>query len=210
MKIMKSVLFWTCCFALLVSLSAQAQRASVHANFTAFSFEKVQNLNDTASVKYKGETSFSGNLRLYDKSKWAIRLGVGVNKMKYEISDETQTNFDAVRENLTAIIGLEKHFEIGPLIPYVGVAVPLAFNSKDKFSEIGSNLVEQVKNGSVKAGFGIVAGANIKLFRILRLGAEANVGWNKFKSEVSQIQSLSDFNLNRFDSNIEVTIGVAF
>ena len=188
----------------------QAQRVSATLNVKAFNInDKKVTAPDGTEVKVSGETSFSGNLRLFTKSKFALRLGVGVDKLKYKIDEDDglETDFDAKRETLTAYVGLEKHFPISFLTPYVGMYVPIRFNSKD----IVDSLDEEIRDGDVKAGLSLLGGANIKLLKFLRLGAEFNVGFDKFKDEV--IDNLVDgekVKFNKLDYGLEFTVGVAF
>ncbi len=179
------------------------QRISITGNFNAFSFERVQD-PDTGEIAFAGETSFSGNVRFFDKSLWAFRLGVGSSELEYELNDGFATNYDVIRNNLTAYLGLEKHFQVGPVLPYLGAFVPINFSTEDV---IGSSQ-DSFRSGDVRAGFGLLAGAQLKLLKIFRVGAEFNMGYNKFKTEV--IDNFSEFNLNRLDYNTEITVGVAF
>ena len=117
------------------------------------------------------------------------------------------------RDNITLYLGLEKHFGRGLLIPYMGVYVPITYNGNNKvIDNLTDNVVDQWTNGDIKTGFSLLAGANLKLFKVLRLGAEFNLGFEQFKNEI--ISPLQDKNesvkLKNLEYNTEITIGFAF
>lgn len=193
------------------TIDTMAQKISVIANFKALDSERVEGDNGT-SVSYKGETSLSGNVRIFDKNLWALRVGVGVDNLKYEFADNNMnTNYEVVRQNLTGYLGLEKHFKVAFLHPYAGVYVPITFNGEDEVKDIATDAKQQFDNGNIQAGFSILAGANVKLFRLLRLGLEFNAGFKHFKDEViDNFSENSAIRFKNFDYNTEVTLGVAF
>ncbi len=200
------------------STVCQAQKIGVNVNFKAFGIDKVQG-QDSTTVDSTKNNAVSLNLRFYDKKKWAIRLGLGVSNLEYGFENgAVQTNYDVARRNMTAYLGLEKHFDLPLLTPYLGVFVPVTFSGDDKVTEVVNNFAnsvgEQVPNGSVSAGFSVLAGAQFKIFRIIRIGAEFNGGFSSFKDEV--IDNLladgkrSSIKLKNLDYNGEITVGVAF
>ena len=204
----------TLMFAFLFGVSHQVfaqQRVSLIGNVKAFGIEKVEGL-DSTEVNYKGETSFSVNLRIFDKNQWAFRLGAGLDKLTYQFGDTLTTNYDVKRESITTYLGLEKHFGTGMLTPYLGVFVPLTFNGKDNVRNNLSDIVEQIDNGSVSAGFSLLGGLNLRLFRILRIGGEASLGFSQFKNEVLNNLSSnpSSIKLKNLEFNTEITFGIAF
>jgi hypothetical protein len=201
-------------FVFLFGVSHQVfaqQRVSLIGNVKAFGIEKVEGL-DSTEVNYKGETSFSVNLRIFDKNQWAFRLGAGLDKLTYQFGDTLTTNYDVKRESITTYLGLEKHFGTGMLTPYLGVFVPLTFNGKDNVRNNLSDIVEQIDNGSVSAGFSLLGGLNLRLFRILRIGGEASLGFSQFKNEVLNNLSSnpSSIKLKNLEFNTEITFGIAF
>lgn len=199
-------------FALLTSTSANAQRIMLTANIRAFGIEKVGTANNT-QVDYTGTTSFSGNLRLLSKGKWALRLGAGVNNLNYTFQgDSLNTNYDAVRQNMTAYLGIEKHFGSGLLRPYLGMFVPITFNATDKITDTYNNAVSQFKDGTATAGLSLLGGLHLSLFKILRVGAEVNLGFSQFKEEVLDNLSNdpSSIKMKNLDFATEVSIGLAF
>ncbi len=201
-------------FVFLFGVSHQVfaqQRVSLIGNVKAFGIEKVEGL-DSTEVNYKGETSFSVNLRIFDKNQWAFRLGAGLDKLTNQFGDTLTTNYDVKRESITTYLGLEKHFGTGMLTPYLGVFVPLTFNGKDNVRNNLSDIVEQIDNGSVSAGFSLLGGLNLRLFRILRIGGEASLGFSQFKNEVLNNLSSnpSSIKLKNLEFNTEITFGIAF
>ncbi len=197
-----------CCMAFCSTTSAQ--RISIIANIKTFGIDKVTGISGT-DTEYKGESSFSGNLRLFDKNHFALRLGVGLNNLKYSFTDSLQTNYDAVRESMTAYLGIEKHFTGGFLTPYLGVYMPLTFNSKDEIKDILGNVAGQFDGEGIKAGLSLLGGLNLSLFKILRVGVEANVGFDNFKKEIFEpLFDGSSVQFKNLDVALEATIGVAF
>lgn len=210
MKKAISFLILSACCALYTPVFAQS--ISLIANIKAFGIQKVEGASGTAT-EYNGETSFSGNLRLFSKNHFALRLGIGLNNLEYSFADSLNTNYSAVRESMIAYLGAEKHFGNGFLTPYLGVYIPLTFNSKDKIKDIGGNLLNDLTDGEkFKAGFSLLAGLNVKLLKVLRLGVEANVGFDSFKEEIFEplLQDPSSIQFKNLDVALEATIGVAF
>ncbi|MGB1206405.1 MAG: hypothetical protein ACPG5B_12195 [Chitinophagales bacterium] len=189
-----------------------AQRFSLDTHIKAFGIDKVEGVGNT-DASYTGETSFSVNAKFYDKNLWAFRLGAGLDKLSYQIGDSLNTNYDVLRNNITLYVGLEKHFGRGLLIPYLGVYAPITYNGNNKvIDNLTDNVVDQWKSGDIKTGFSLLAGANLKLFRVLRLGAEFNLGFEQFKEEViSPLQNQNEsVKLKNLEYNTEITIGFAF
>ncbi len=202
------------CLALLLvisSLQVNAQRVSLTGNFKTFGVQKVEGLSGT-NFKYEGETAFSANLRFFDNNLWAFRIGIGSDKVSYKINDGFDTSYNIDHSSFTTYLGLEKHLNAGWLTPYLGVYVPITFNGNDDITDNSTGLVEQIDNGNIKTGFSVLAGGNIKLFRIFRLGIEGNVGFDQFKEEV--IKPIGNDNSSvkwkNLDYNTEVTLGIAF
>jgi hypothetical protein len=194
-----------------MSNQAMAQRVSIIGNVKAFGIDKVGG-EDSTQVNYKGETSFSVNLRIFDNNLWAFRLGAGLDKLKYQFGDSSYTNYDVARESITAYLGLEKHFAVGPFTPYLGVFVPITFNGKDSVKDNLTGIVDQVDNGDISAGFSLLGGLNLRLFKVLRIGGEASLGFSQFKDEVLRnlIDQPSAIKLKNLEFNTEITFGFAF
>jgi len=209
-KIVALILF--CCAFFGNTQDSFAQRFSLDTHVKAFGIEKVQGI-DSTQASYTGETSFSVNAKFYDKNLWAFRIGAGLDKLSYQIGDSLDTNYDVLSDNITLYLGLEKHFGRGFLVPYMGVYVPITYNGNNKvIDNLTDNVVDQWKSGDIKTGFSLLAGANLKLFKVLRLGAEFNLGFEQFKNEI--ISPLQDKNesvkLKNLEYNTEITIGFAF
>ncbi len=194
---------------LLSNTVATAQRVSLIANIKALGINKVS--GEGTNAVYEVETSFSGNLRLFTKNHFAFRMGVGVNKLQYTFNDNLNTNYEAVRQSMTAYLGLEKHFVAGFLTPYIGVYVPLTFNANNDISGIAEDLIN-TSGDELKTGLSLLGGLNIKLLKILRLGVEANIGFDNFKTEVFEplIDEPSSVKFNNLDVGLEATLGLAF
>lgn len=190
----------------LLSLATFAQRVSLTANFSDFRIDNTSSGN--TSIDYAGSTSMSANLRLFSKKHWAVRVGAGLDNLQYTVSDGIQTDYSARRQDLQGIFGLEKHFIIGDFLDiYPGAYVPLTITGDDILSDNYDN----IQNGNLRAGLGLVAGANIKLLKILRLGLEFNASYDNFKTTV--YESVDNRSLVPFQGlsyTTAFTLGVAF
>lgn len=198
-----SFFFLTFCFT-----EAQAQKFSAMANFQIIGNNRIQGV-DSTNLNYDKTVGASLNLRFFNKKKWAFRAGVGFERLKY---NGLNVNFeDALRDDLTAIIGLEKHFKILFLRPYIGAFVPIRFNLDNSFSDNRDMIVNQFKDGDVTAGFSLVGGANIKLLGILNLGAEFTVGWDRFKETIlDNLDDTSQIELKQLNTGVDITLGISF
>ncbi len=194
-------IFFLC---LLTASDVFAQRVSLSANIAVMGNDKVEGEN--VNILDQKTTTASLNLRFYDQSLWAIRLGAGVKDLEYQFEDGTlNTNYDVNRESFFVNLGLEKHFRL-PLNPYLGVNVPITFNGDDKVNN------GKIDNSSVQTGFNVLAGANISIFKVLRVGFEFNTGFNSFNEEV--LKNLgpgesSSIKLKNMDYRGEITLGIA-
>lgn len=191
----------------------QAQKVMATLNIKGFGIEKAVSANDTTNVGYDGELSLAANLRFFEQDhQWAFRLGAGFNKLNYQIlgDDGFTPEFDVARKSMTAFIGVEKHFGQGLLRPFLGVFVPLTFNGDDEVKSIFTGFEEQIANGGLKTGFGLITGLNLRI-KFINLGVEFNAGFDRFKSEVlDNLDDTSKIKLRNLDYNTEFVIGVAF
>ena len=189
---------------LLTASDVLAQRVSLHTNIAVVSNDIVEGEN--VNILDQQSTTASLNLRFYDQSLWAIRLGAGVKDLQYEFEDGSlNTNYDVNRESFFVNLGLEKHFRL-PLNPYLGVNVPITFNGDDEVNN------DKIDNSSIQTGFNVLAGANISIFKILRVGFEFNTGFNSFNKEVLDNLGpgeMSSIKLKNMNYRGEVTLGVA-
>ncbi|WNJ16215.1 hypothetical protein [Pontibacter sp. G13] len=196
----------TATFLLMAGTIAQAQRVSFLANVSSFNIDKVDAPN--ADINYQGSTTLTGNLRIYSKKKWAIRLGAGIDNLKYQVDNGLTTDYEARRTDIKGLIGLEKHFVIkNSLTLYPGVYVPIVVTGDDI---IQSNY-ENIENGNMRAGFGVVLGTNIKIFKILRVGLEFDASYDDFKTSVwESVDNVSLVPIKGINHRTSFTLGVAF
>ncbi|MEM7369273.1 MAG: hypothetical protein AAF587_11785 [Bacteroidota bacterium] len=204
----KTFHLFTFAFAFLIfsSLSVQAQKFSLTANFSSFDIDRVN--SGSTFIDYEGSTTLSANARLYSEKKWALRVGAGVDKLSYAVGDGINTNYSARRQDLKGLIGLEKHFVIGNFLDvYPGVYVPIIIVGDD----IISNNYGNITNGNLRSGLGVVAGANIKLFKILRLGVEFDASYDNFREGFWQtIDTKSFAPISGINHTTNFTLGIAF
>ncbi len=194
--------------AIFSSQAVMAQRISATANLSSFNIKKTQ--SDVADINYAGSTSTSLNLRYYTKSKWAFRVGAGIDNLKYEVGGENalNTDYQARRQDIKGIIGLEKHFKIAMLDIYPGVYVPITRVGDD---EIENANLPTIRNNHYHAGLGVLLGANIKLLKVMRVGVEVDAAYNNFKTAVwESAETLSFAPMKGINFNTALTVGVAF
>jgi hypothetical protein len=186
--------------------TTQAQRVGLNFNFSSFDIDKASSGNTV--IDYQGSTSLSANLRLFTQGKWAIRFGAGVDNLKYTVSDEINTNYSAVRQDMKGILGLEKHFVLADRLDiYPGVYVPIIVTG----DEIIQDNYDNVTGGGVRAGLGVLLGANVKLFKIFRVGVEFDAGYDHFKEGVWQAaQNRSFVPIRGINHSTAFTVGLAF
>lgn len=192
-------------FILSLSITSNifAQRVAVTTNFSILENNRVEGEN--VNILDEKTTTASVNLRFFDQNLWAIRLGAGVKDLEYSFEDGTlNTDYDVTRESVFVNLGLEKHFRV-PLNPYIGVNVPITFNGDDTINNT------EIETSSVQTGFNVLAGANLQLFKIFRIGFEFNTGFNSFNDEILKNLGPNEANsikLNKMDYRGDVTIGI--
>ena len=194
-------------FAVIGFTQVQAQRVSAMLNLSSFNIGEVA--APGTNIDYAGSTSVSANLRYFTKNKWAYRVGAGLDQVNYAVDGASiSTNYDAVRTDLKGIFGIEKHFDLGEAIDiYPGVYVPLIVTGDDKLT---SNL-ENITNGGVRSGLGVVLGANVKLLKIFRVGVEFDASYDDFSTGVrTGINELSFIPVKGINHRTAFTVGVAF
>ncbi len=193
-------------FILSISFTSNtfAQRIAVTSNFSIVENNRVAGEN--VNILDEKTTTASINLRFFDQNLWAIRLGAEVKDLEYSFEDGTlNTDYDVTRESIFVNLGLEKHFRL-PLNPYLGVNVPITFNGDDTVNNT------EIETSSVQTGFNVLAGANLQLFKIFRVGFEFTTGFSSFNDEV--LKNLgpgesSSIKLNKMNYRGEVTLGIA-
>lgn len=186
---------------------AAAQRISLTGNFAQFQIADAS--QGGTSVAYNGVTDLTANLRIYSRNKWALRVGAGMENLRYQVSSNgLQTSYSAQRNDLKGLIGLEKHFIIANFLDlYPGVYVPVVITGMDDILE--ENL-ENIQNGNLRSGLGVVLGANIKMFKILRVGVEFDANYDTFSQAVWEsvgAQSTVPFRGMNYQTNF--TLGIA-
>lgn len=189
----------------LMALPMQAQRISATLNVSSFQIDQAN--NSSTIIDYSGSSSLGLNLRYYTKNKWAIRAGAGIDNLQYSVGDGVQTDYQARRQDIRGVLGLEKHFMLGPLDIYPGVFVPIVVAGEEDI--LGSNY-QSIQKGDMRAGFGVLMGANIRLLKILRLGVEFDATYDNFKEGVwDGIDQRSFVPVRGINPNVAFTLGIA-
>ena len=192
--------------ALFSFTQLQAQRVSATFNLSSFNIDEVA--VPGTQIDYAGSTSLSANLRYFTKNKWAYRVGAGVDHLDYTVGDGIDTNYEAVRTDMKGIFGIEKHFDLGKAIDiYPGVYIPVIVVGDDKLT----NNLDNITNGGVRSGLGVVLGANLKVLKIFRLGVEFDASYDDFSAGVRQgVSDLSFVPVRGINHKTAFTVGIAF
>lgn len=207
MLVMKKLLFASIVLGMIASISpAFGQRISLTANISDFRIDNANSGN--TNINYQGSSSMSANLRLYSKKHWALRLGAGLDNVNYTVANGIQTDYTARRQDIQGIIGFEKHFIIGNFLDiYPGTYVPVVVVGND----IINDNYAQITNGNLRAGLGMLVGANVKLLKILRVGVEFNASYDNFKNAIYDgVENQSFVPIKGLNYNTALTLGVAF
>jgi len=199
---------------LVFNFTANAQRIGLNLNVQAFNINFADNEDgDSISLKnYDGSVSFSGNLKIFSEKKWAYRIGAGWQNIEYKVAGNgLETDYRAKRHNFTGILGLEKHFDIAFLDVYPGIYIPITYVGEDTLLGETDQFFEGVKNGNLHAGLGFLLGVNLKILKVLRVGTEFTIGYERFKQDLSStIESDERFKIRNFGFGTEVVVGFAF
>jgi hypothetical protein len=185
-------------------LSAQRISALVNVN----NYQPNNIAQGGTNVAYNGTMSGSLNFRYYTKDKWAYRVGFGIDNLDYSVTGtDIQTNYDARRQDLKGVFGIEKHFKAAFLDLYPGVYIPITVVGDDKINQN----IQNIQNGTVRAGFGLVGGAQIKILKIFRVGVEFNATYDNFATAVRQsLDTQSTVGFRGMQYNTSFVAGIAF
>jgi len=195
------------------ALGISAQKLSLTANISAFSIDKPT-IDDPLDWQYKG-TTFSHtlgiNARLFSQKKWALRLGAEREDLRYTIGEGSLVDslYNVNRRDFMGIIGVEKHIMIADWVTiYPGLFTGITFPGKQDLSDE----LYDINRDKLRAGLGVLLGANIKLLKFLRIGMEFDMKYDNFKTQVwNQIGvNTSAIRLRNLDYTGAFTIGVAF
>ncbi len=182
----------------------QAQRVGLSANFSAFNIDQVSDNN--TSINYAGSSSVGLNLRYFTDKKWAFRAGVGMDNLQYTVGDGLQTDYAGRRQDLKGVFGLEKHLMLGPIDIYPGVFVPIVVVGDDN---ILNDNYDNIQNGNMRAGLGVLLGANLRILRILRVGVEFDATYDNFRTGVwESVNQSSLVPFSGISRNVVFTVGV--
>lgn len=204
-KPLPGILAFVCMFIVWGTSETLAQKLSLTANVSKFNVDKIQ--SEAADIDYAGSTSMDLNLRVFTKNKWAFRVGAGLDRLDYTVAGtQIATDYEARRNDLKGILGVEKHFMLANWIDvYPGVYVPITVTGQDV---IDANF-DNIKNGDMTAGLGVVLGANVGFLKVIRLGVEFDATFNNFKTQVwESAEQLSLVPLKGIKTNTSFTVGV--
>lgn len=203
--LIKTVLVGVNLLMLLGTSPLQAQRFSAVVGISGFRVDEANSGN--TNIDYEGSTSFLVNARYFTESKWAFRLGVGLDNLNYTVGDSVMTNYDARRRDLKGVFGVEKHFQLGFLDFYPGLFIPITV--------VGDDIIQQnfenIKNDDIRASLGFIAGANAKILKIFLVGVEFDATFDDFQAGFREgVNDLSFAPIKGVNFNTAFTIGVTF
>lgn len=186
--------------------AVQAQRVSAVLNVNSYS-PTITSPSGGTSIDYAGSLSGSLNLRYFTSNKWAYRVGFGLDNLNYSVTGtDINTNYDARRQDLKGTFGIEKHFNLAFLDVYPGVYIPITVVGEDKLN----NNLQNFQNGQVRAGLGLVGGAQIKLLKIFRVGVEFNATYDNFSTAVREsLNTTSTVPFKGMHYNTNFVVGIA-
>lgn len=167
--------------------------------------------NDSDIYNYLEENAVSLNLRLFNIDHWAFRIGAGYRNIDYQINNEGLfVDYKGFRRDYTILLGLEKHFSLGNAFDiYPGIVVPISYMGEE---EVDLDFAENIDNGAFTASVGVLLGANVRIFRILRVGVECTATYDEFKQKVlaNIPNSTTDIQLRNIHYYTDFTVGLAF
>ena len=185
---------------------AMAQRVSLTANFSSFDIDQAS--SGSTNIDYNGSTSLTMNLRYYTDKKWAIRVGAGLDQLNYTVENgDLSTDYSAQRQDIKGILGIEKHFVLANFLDiYPGAYIPIVVVGDD----IVQNNLDNIENGRIRSGLGVLLGANIKVLKILRLGVEFDASYDHFREGVAAGFSSGSFvPVRGINHTTNFTLGIA-
>ena len=185
---------------------AMAQRVSLTANFSSFDIDQAS--SGSTNNDYNGSTSLTMNLRYYTDKKWAIRVGAGLDQLNYTVENgDLSTDYSAQRQDIKGILGIEKHFVLANFLDiYPGAYIPVVVVGDD----IVQNNLDNIENGRIRSGLGVLLGANIKVLKILRLGVEFDASYDHFREGVAAGFSSGSFvTVSGINHTTNYTLGIA-
>jgi len=157
------------------------------------------------------------NARVFTKRGVALRLGMGLDSVKYSYQNSNlTTNYDGKRRDFKSLIGAEIHFPIArPMWFYTGIYMPVVFSGKEYLQNI-KNGAQNVGNvtldneGKVHFGLGVDLGFSLKIAKFLRLGVELDGTFTQFSQAYWDVTVAEDFaNLKQLQGGISATLGIA-
>lgn len=194
----------------LLSNNVDAQRIGATINVQTFEINKTDDNGFNKLNDYDGNISFSGNVRFYTPRKWAYRVGAAWQNIEYTIDGGLETDYKAKRSNYTAILGLEKHFNVALFDIYPGVYFPITYKGQDKLLDApASYVLDGVSNGDFHIGTTVMTGVRMNLLGFLHVGAEFNLGYEQFKQEVID-QIGEGIKVKNIGFSTDFVIGISF
>lgn len=186
------------------------QRFGVTVNYRIGNlYEPLQNSSEI--YNYLEESAMSLNIRLYNIRNWALRIGAGYRNLDYSIDNTgLSVDYNAFRRDYTLLLGLEKHFLLGDIFDvYPGIVIPIAYIGQD---QLENQFAENIDNGDFVASFGVLFGANMRIFRVLRIGAEFTGTYDEFKQKVLSNfpNNTSNIKLQNLHFYTDITVGLTF
>lgn len=194
------------------------QHVSLMANYQLVSsFLKMQSQGKNQFAYKGGTNSLMFNARIFTKRGIALRVGAGVDSVKYTYQNgDLTTNYEAKRKDFKSLIGAEIHFPIlRPLWFYTGIYLPFTVTGKDYLHDIknGAQNVGDVtidNSGKVHFGLGGDLGFNLKIAKFVRLGVEVNGTFSQFSQAYWDVTVAEDpANLKQMQGGVSATLGIA-
>jgi len=187
------------------------ERVSLLWNYNIYSVDDYMD-GQFPDMEVEESVETSLNLRVLTGRNFAFRFGAGFRELDYSLSNLSGRLYDGFRKDYTLILGLEKHFHLPIVDIYPGIFVPIEFVGYETIPVLFEEDLK-VENDNVRASLGFLLGANVRVLRVLRLGAEINASYKDVKQKVStglNGDKLSELNLKGMRYSVDFVIGIAF
>ncbi len=199
-------------------LPASAQRFfSLTANIGAFSITPFSTGGTTAESNvytYTGAANYSLNARFFTKNDVAFRVGLGRNNLSYKVNGgNTTTTYEVSHQDTKGVLGVELHVRLDKkrrFTFYPGVFVPVTWTGKVNVKDVSTAVKNSYKTGNMRAGLGLNAGFNVRIFRIMRIGIEADCLFDRALQAYSDATMYDYLPIQELQANVYGTLGVSF
>ena len=211
MKGMNSMKYLFSLLILLFSINSVAQKISLTGNFKAFNIDNFSS-EEEVKINMQGNSTILINARIFSDNLWVFRFGAGIENLDYKVyGSDIQTDYEARRKDVIGNIGFEKHFLIGEKFTlYPGIIMPITLVGDEEVSALQES-INDIENGQMIAGLGVLAGLNFKILKFFRIGIEYETSFDRFKKNVLfELSQPEKIKIKELNHSTYFTLGLAF